>query len=216
MIVGGIVAVIVLALLVVLAVRLIGDDGESTGAGGSTPSVTAPSSADPTDQPSADPTNQPSSGVGDGTLAVLGPGEVATVVGGTGESEVEVALMGVERNWQPEGSQAVVCPDPEGEYIALEFEFTTLPALADGAGSYSFAGFEVGLANDRGTALDASGVAGLFCLSTDQRAPSEVAPGETFTGWAVVDAPAEASHVLWEPFLSFSEQPTYAWSLADF
>ena len=220
LIVGGIVIVIVLALLVVLAVRLIGGDGATESS--PTPTVTAPST-DPTDDsttppPTDDPSDQQTTGSGGGgDLAALGPGEPAVVTGTSGEPEVEVALVSLERGWQPEGSQSAICPDPAGEYIALEFEFTTLPALADGTGSYSFAGFEVGLANDNGTTLDASGVSGLFCLGSDQRAPSEVGPGETFTGWAVVDAPAEASQVLWEPWLDFTgAQPTYAWTITDF
>ena len=212
--------VVVLAMLVVLAVRLIGG-GDGTTDSSPTPTATAPSTDpadDPTDDPSDQPTDQQTTGSGGGgDLAALGAGEPAVVTGTSGEPEVEVALVSLERGWQPEGSQSAICPDPAGEYIALEFEFTTLPALADGTGSYSFAGFEVGLANDDGTALDASGVSGLFCLSSDQRAPSEVGPGETFTGWAVVDAPAEASQVLWEPWLDFTgAQPTYAWSIADF
>src|SRR5699024_3083938 len=97
------------------------------------------------------------------------------------------------------------------------FEFTTLPALADGSETYNFVGFEVGLANDNGTALEANGAAGLFCLGTDQHTPPDMGPGETHTGWAVSDAPAEATHVLWQPFLDFTgAQPTYAWSLSDF
>lgn len=208
--------VIVLALLVVLAVRLIGGDDGTTDSG-PTPTVTAPST-DPTDDPSDQPTDQQTAGSGGGgDLAALGPGEPAAVTGTSGEPEVEVALVSLQRGWQPEGSQSAICPDPTGEYLALEFEFTTLPALADGTGTYSFTGFEVGLANQNGTVLDASGVSGLFCLGGDQRAPTDVGPGETFTGWAVVDAPAEASQVLWEPWLDFTgAEPTYSWSIADF
>lgn len=233
LIVGGIVTVIVVVLLVVLAVRLINGDDEAGGTG-PTPTAAAPSTDpaddpttpaqtdDPSDQPTDDPTDQPtddptgSSGAG-GTLTALAPGDPAIVTGASGEPEVEVALVSVERNWQPDGAQAVVCPDPVGEYLALEFEFTTLPALAEGSGTYSFAGFEIGLANDNGTALEASGVSGLFCLGSDRQAPVDMGPGETFTGWAVVDAPAEGSQVLWESWLDFTgEQPTYAWSIADF
>ncbi len=224
-IVVGIAIAIMVALLLFLGFRLVGGDDESTGSA-STPTATAPSTDpadDPTtpaqtDDPTDDPTDQQTDGSGgSGNLAALGPGEPAVVAGVSGEPEVEVALVSVERGWQPQGSQTAMCPDPAGEYLALEFEFTTLPALADGTGSYSFAGFEVGLANDNGTALDTNGVSGLFCLNADQRAPSEVGPGESFTGWAVVDAPAEASQVLWEPFLDFTgTQATYAWSIADF
>lgn len=222
LIVGGIVAVILVVLLVILAIRLIGGDDETSGnapspipATPSTDPADDPTTPAPSDQPSDDPTD--SSSAGGGTLTALAPGEPAMVTGASGEPEVEVALVSVERNWQPDGAQAVVCPDPVGEYLALEFEFTTLPALADGSGTYSFAGFEIGLANDNGTALEASGVSGLFCLGSDRQAPVDMGPGETFTGWAVVDAPAEGSQVLWEPWLDFTgEQPTYAWSIADF
>src|SRR5690625_3126415 len=226
LIVGGIAGVVVLALLIVLAVRLIG--GGDDEAGGGTPSPTAPVTSDPTDDPtSADPTDDPTSAdptddptdsqQSTGDIVALAPGEAAEILSVSGEPELTAALVSVERNWEPDSSQAVTCPDPSGEHIALEFEFTTLSALAEGSETFGFLVFELGLVNANGTALEAIAVSGMFCLTQDQLAPSEVGPDETFTGWAVIDAPSEATMVTWEPFLDFSgQQPTYGWNLADF
>ena len=225
LLVGGIAGVVILVLLIVLAVRLIGGGDE---AGGTTSSPTAPASADPTDDPtSADPTDDPTSAdptddptdsqQATGDIVVLAPGEAAEILNSHGDPEVTATLVSVERNWEPEDSQAIMCGDPDGEYIGLEFEFTTLPALADGSETFSFVGFELGMVNANGTALEANAVSGMFCLSQDQMAPSDVGPDETFTGWAVMDAPSEATMVTWEPFLDFTgQQPTFGWNLADF
>src|SRR5699024_12405347 len=96
-------------------------------------------------------------------------------------------------------------------------EATTLSVLAEATKTLGYAGFELGLVNANGTDLESNAVSGMFCLTQDQLAPSEVGPDETFTGWDVVDAPSEATMVNWEPFLDFSgQQPTYGWNLADF
>ncbi|WP_277050624.1 hypothetical protein [Ruania albidiflava] len=234
LIVGGIAVAVVLALVIVLAVRLIsGGDDE---AGGTTASPTAPTSTDPTDDPaSADPTDDPASadptddpagadatdaptaGGSSGDTVARQPGEAGEVLGISGDPEMTVAVISIERNWEAEGSQAVLCGEPDYEYIAVELEFTTLPAMADGTGSYSFAGFELGLATAQGTPLDASGIGGLFCLSQDQRPPSDMTADQTYTGWAVLDASPDAALITWNPFLDVTgQQPVYAWSLEDF
>src|SRR5699024_9559327 len=142
LLVGGIAGVVILVLLIVLAVRLIGGGDE---AGGTTSSPTAPASADPTDDPtSADPTDDPTSAdptddptddptsadptddptdsqQATGDIVVLAPGEAAEILNSHGDPEVTATLVSVERNWEPEDSQAIMCGDPDGEYIGLEF-----------------------------------------------------------------------------------------------
>ncbi len=228
MIIGGIAAAVILVLAIVLGVRLIG--GGDDEAGGPDPSPTAPATPDATDDDpastdpahddpaSTDPADDdPAAGGSAGDMVTLQPGEAGEVLGITGDPELTVAVLSVERNWEPEGTQAVICGEPNYEYIAVELEFTTLPSLADGSGTYTFAGFELGLATEQGTPLDASGIDGLFCLSQDQQAPSDMAPDQTYTGWAVIDASPEAASITWNPFLDVtSQQPVYVWNLADF
>ncbi|SED99969.1 hypothetical protein SAMN04488554_1271 [Ruania alba] len=213
-------------LLIVLAVKMITGGGDDE-AGPADPS---PTSVEPTDEPTTDeaseePTEDATEEATDdtggsttsGDYEFLAVGDPAVVADTGGEPIVEVRMLQVDRNWEPSGS--ALCSEPDGDYVAMEFEFTTLPALADySEGTYSFAGFELGMMDTDGNKIaDVSGIAGILCLDSDERTPTEMVPGEVYTGWALVDVPREPGGVLWEPWLDFSgTQPTYAWDLADY
>ncbi|UFU01716.1 hypothetical protein LQF12_09270 [Ruania suaedae] len=226
-----IVGVIVVVGGIALALSLIFGDDEDTATPVS-PTTTSEPTEEPTDDPTTDaptddpttdaPTEEPTDDGGDtptieGDVELLAPSEPALVVS-DGTPIVEVRLLEVERNWEPEAG-SMMCSDPEGEYVAMQFEFTTLPELADySEGTWSFVGFETGLLDTSGNKIaDVSGIDGLFCLDQSQTAPSEMQPGETYTGWALMDAPREPGGILWEPWLDFTGSvPTYAWDLADY
>ncbi|QOR69213.1 hypothetical protein IM660_10815 [Ruania alkalisoli] len=186
------------------------------------PTTSEPTDEPTTDEPTEEPTQEPTDdGGGSGALTgdyeVLSPSDPA-IVTDDGTPIVEVRLLQVERNWQPDPN-SFICAEAEGEYVAMEFEFTTLPELADySEGTWSFSTFELGLLDTGGNKMaDISAFAGLFCLDESQQAPSDMSPGETYTGWALMDAPREPGGILWEPWLDFTgEVPTYAWDLADF
>ncbi|MBK5249568.1 MAG: hypothetical protein JJE50_09070 [Actinomycetales bacterium] len=126
-------------------------------------------------------------------------------------------LLQVQESWTVDNN--FMCTGAEnGQYLALEMQFTTLPALADSSeGTYTFIGWELGALDASGAPFEeANAFSGLFCLDQSQQAPSEMQPGQTYTGWAVLDVPADVSAVTWTDLFDFTgEAPSYRWVLAD-
>lgn len=190
------------------------------------PSVTAttdPPETDPsTDPPTTDPSTEPPStdpstdSGGGGDVADLTGDDPALALGASGEPVAELRLQEIVTDWQPDDS--MFCGEPtNGQYLGLQFEITTLPALADEeTPTYTFIGWEVGAEVD-GVRIDANGFSGsLMCLSSEQQAPSEMQPNETYTGWIVLDVPDSVTAVVFDDLFDFSgEYPTYRWLLAD-
>ncbi|WP_156250400.1 hypothetical protein [Pseudactinotalea terrae] len=173
------------------------------------------------DEPTADPTGDPTTddgGTAAGDFVDLAAGEPALVYGISGEPVVEVRLLEHVVGWQPEGTGSTLCGEPESDqYLGLTLEFTVLPAMADeDPGTYTFIGWELGaLAGDQ--VIETSAFAtGLFCVGTEESAPSEMQPGETYTGLSVLDVPADVTAVTWQELFNWSgDASAYRWVLAD-
>lgn len=185
------------------------------------PTTDEPTTDEPTtDEPTTEgPTDDPTTDGGGGSTSEvidLTGSDPAIVNGTSGDPVVEVRLLQAELGWQP-SSSSVLCSDPEnGQYLGLELEFTTLPALADeSTPTYTFIGWELGAEAD-GVALETNGFStGLFCLDTTERPASEMQPGETYTGWAVLDVPDSVTAATFEDMFDFSGAGMYRWVLAD-
>ncbi|WP_420113337.1 hypothetical protein [Pseudactinotalea sp.] len=222
----AVVAVLVLGGIVWGLISLFSGGGEEPTAGGDPttgveptdePTTDEPTTNEPTtDEPTDDPTTDGSGG-SSSDLTDLTGSDPALINGNTsGDPIVEVRLLQADLGWQPSGS-SMLCSDPEnGQYLGLEFEFTTLPALADeSTPTYTFTGLELGAEAD-GVALEANGFsASLFCLNSSERPPSEMQPGETYTGWAVLDVPDSVTAATFEPLFDFTGAGGYRWVLAD-
>lgn len=179
------------------------------------PTTDEPTTDEPTDDPTTDePTDNGGGGGSTAGVTDLTGSDPAIVFGSSGDPVVEVRLVEAEAGWE---SSEQLCSDPEnGQYLGLTLEFTILPAMADESeGTYTFIGWELGAEAD-GVALETSAFAtGLFCVNTADRAPSEMQPGETYTGLSVLDVPDSVTAVTFEDIFDFTGADMYRWVLAD-
>lgn len=130
------------------------------------------------------------------------------------EPIAELRLQQVVYDWQP--TNDFFCSGAtQGQYLGLEFEITTTQALSqEDPPTYNFLGWEIGAELD-GAALEASGIDGMLCLDASQQAP-EMGPGETATGWVVLDVPENVTAVTYANLFDFTgEAPKYRWVLAE-
>jgi hypothetical protein len=181
---------------------------------------TDPATTDePTDPATTDePTDPATTDAGaDGVVNLTGE-EPALATGSVATEPIaEIRLQQVVTGWQP-SANSMFCPDPEnGQYLGLEFEITTTEALAEeDPPTYTFIGWEIGAEVD-GVAIETSGFgSGIFCLESDQQFPSEMEPGQTATGWVVLDVPETVTAVTYENLFDWTgEADSYRWVLAD-
>lgn len=220
---GAIVAIAVVAVLVLGAIvwgaaSLFsgGGDEEATG----DPTTAQPTTDEPTDPATTDEptdpatTDEPTDAQTAGPMTDLGPGEPALASSG-GTPIAEVRLLGTTPGWEPDST--MFCSEAEnGQYLAIDLEFTTLPALAEqDPPTYSFIGLEMGaLAGD--TVIETSAVIGLFCLDTAEQPPSEMEPEQTYTGTVLLDVPEDVTAVTFTNLFDFTgDNGPYRWVLAD-
>lgn len=179
------------------------------------PATTDPATTDPatTDPATTDPATDPASG---DVIDLVGD-EPAIAVGSAGDPIAELRLAEIVPDWQP-GANSIMCGEPENDqYLGLRFDITTLPALAnEDPPTYTFIGWEIGAEMD-GAALDVNGFgSGLFCLDSSEQAPSEMQPDQSYSGWVLLDVPANVTAVTYENFLDFTGAGnSYRWVLAD-
>lgn len=176
-----------------------------------------PTTEEPTDEPSDDPTTDPGGGTTSGNFTDLTAGEPALVYGASGEPVVEVRLLEARPGWSPSQGSAL-CGDPEqGQYLGVNLEFTILPAKAEeSTPTYTFIGWELGAMVDDLEVETSAFATGMFCVSSDERAPAEMQPGETYTGWSVMDVPEGVTAVTFEDLFDWSSGASaFRWVLAD-
>jgi hypothetical protein len=230
----AIIAVVVVAVLVLggiawgLSSVLGGGDEDPTAGEPSTTVTDDPTSDEPTDDPTTDeptddpttdePTDPATTDDGGGTAGVvdLTGTDPAVVNGAAGAPVAEIRLIEAVAGWESSTPSSLCSPAENGQYLGLQLEFTTLPALADeSTPTYTFIGWELGAEVD-GVAIETNAFStGLFCVGSDERPPSDMAPGETYTGWAVLDVPESVTAVTFEDMFDFSGAQMYRWVLAD-
>ncbi len=221
-------AAIVVVCVIAALVLALGAWGISSllGGGGDEPDPTvAPTTAEPTDEPTDDPTtDEPTDDATDDTTDPPAGGVVeltgdqpAVAVGADGDPIAELRLAEVVADWQP-GADSMFCSEAEnGQYLALRFDITTLPALAqEDPPTYTLIGWEIGAEVD-GAKLEANRFgAGIFCLDEGQTPPSEMQPDKEYEGWVLLDVPTSVTAVTYDNIFDFTgESQSYRWVLAD-
>lgn len=232
---GAIIAICVVAALVLggliwgLTSLLSGDDDPdptvaptTTADATETDEPTDPAATDdPTDAETDEPTDPATDdpGAGDAGVIDLTGDQPAIAVSTTTQDPIaELRLAEIVPSWEP-ASSGVFCGEPEnGQHLGLRFDITTLPALADEEPpTYNFLGWEIGAEIDGATLEDANGFAtGLFCLEEDERAPVDMEPEQSYSGWVLLDVPTSVTAVTFNNIFDFTgESDSYRWVLAD-
>jgi hypothetical protein len=176
------------------------------------PTTSEPTEDATTDEPTDDTSDGPATPTGE--VIDLTGDEPAIVLGRSGDPVVEVRLVSTEMDWSP-GSGGMICPEPEnGAYMLVEFEYTTLPALADEEEpTFSELGLSVGSESPSGTA-DTGFLLGAFCGVDGP--PQDMEPGGTYSGDVLLDVSDDVTAVTYYNWLDFAGvEPGYRWVLAD-
>lgn len=226
LLVAAVVAALVLAGVAWGVVKLLApveqDPGTATAPGGAASSTPDPASnPDPT-QPSAspDPADPSSTAAnpdqGD-EVVDLAAGEPALTYRLGVEPLAEFRLLSVQQNWEPETWRGTCIPAEEGQYILVEFEVTTLPALADrDSGRYRLQEADFGVEIDGAEAsVDLFGSA-LCKLSVDDALRRAMEPDRTYTGVILMNVPSgEVTAIRFDEITAPHVTTVYRWVLAD-
>lgn len=174
------------------------------------PTSEAPSSEEPTAEPtSEEPSEEPTSEAPTGDTSerghsIVSEGDSFEIKGDSGSVIAEVTLAAVETG---RSCDSGFDDPPENEqFLFLDFEVKTLPALAEEKflNDYSINPYElVVLDRDGERAKDSIGNS-YFCLDLDSYLPSALGPGESSSGTVVLDVPYDSGVVVYEPFYGVS------------
>lgn len=171
-----------------------------------------PSTEEPSEEPSTDETTQEPSPAGspgetsDRGHIIIGAGDTFEVTGDNGDPIAEVTLTGI--SFDGECSSGFAEDAENGEFLFIEVEVKTLPALAEQEylDDFSLSEYDmIALDSDGKRANDISGTS-YTCLDSKDQLPYALGSGEIGTGSIVLDVPYDAGVVVYEPYYGTTDE----------